>query len=35
MTVKEYPRLGEKIYRHKLSNGLEVVIAGKPRQARR
>ena len=34
MIVKEYPRLGEKIYRHRLSNGLEVVVASKPRHAR-
>ena len=34
MIVKEYPRLGEKIYRHKLSNGLEVVVASKPDHVR-
>ena len=34
MIVEEYPRLGEKIYRHRLSNGLEVVVASKPRHAR-
>ena len=34
MIVKEYPRLGEKIYRHKLANGLEIVVASKPLHAR-
>ena len=33
MMMKEYPRLGEKICRHRLSNGLEIAIASKPHHA--
>ena len=34
MSVKEYPRLGEKVFRRKLSNGLEVVVVNKPCHAK-
>lgn len=35
MKVLEYPRLGEKLYRRTLPNGLEVVVAHKPLYARK
>ena len=35
MKILEYPRLGEKIYRKTLKNGLEVVVAHKPLYARK
>ena len=35
MKVLEYPRLGEKLYRRTLANGLEVVVAHKPLYARK
>ena len=35
MTGKEYPRLGEKVFRRTLGNGLEVIVVSKPRHAKR
>ena len=35
MNLSEYPRLGEKVFRRRLSNGLEVVVVNKPFHARR
>ena len=35
MKVLEYPRLGEKLYRRTLRNGLEVVVVHKPLYARK
>jgi len=35
MKVYEYPRLGEKIYRERLDNGLEVIVVNKPYHAKR
>ena len=34
MIVKEYPRLGEKVFRQRLKNGLEVIVVSKPRHAK-
>ena len=34
MSIKEYPRLGEKVFRRQLSNGLEVVVVNKPCHAK-
>ena len=34
MTGKEYPRLGEKVFRRTLGNGLEVIVVSKPRHAK-
>ena len=31
----EYPRLGERVFRKKLDNGLEVVVVSKPSHAKR
>lgn len=35
MTAMEYPRLGEKVFRGTLANGLEVIVVSKPRHAKR
>ena len=35
MRALEYPRLGEKLYRKTLANGLEIIIAHKPLYARK
>ena len=35
MTMREYPRLGEKLFRQTLPNGLEVVVVNKPYHAKR
>ncbi len=34
MTVMEYPRLGEKVFRRRLGNGLEVAVVSKPHYAK-
>ena len=31
----DYPRLGERVFRKKLDNGLEVVVVSKPSHAKR
>ena len=35
MEVRDYPRLGEKLTRHTLSNGLEILVVHKPFHAKR
>lgn len=35
MRAAEYPRLGEKVFRRRLANGLEVVVVNKPFHAKR
>ena len=35
MRAAEYPRLGEKVFRRQLANGLEVVVVNKPFHAKR
>ena len=35
MNAMEYPRLGEKVFRRRLDNGLEVVVVNKPFHAKR
>ena len=34
MSVKEYPRLDERVSRRTLENGLEVIVVHKPRHAK-